>query len=301
MPKVTFNKLVDHISGRIGNFIFYQADGQNLSRTVPQVKSERTAKQKTNSERFLAAQKYAGTALQDPAVKAAYKAACRGHQNPRNLAIRDAMRPPVVEWIDLSGYTGKPGQIVRVKATDDFRVVEVKVTLRGPGGELIEEGVAVVGSAGGGVAVHQHGGSGSRAIGSSTGGGQGQSREHGGVPALAVLAGAGGIKESTSKTEFVDTCKCFSCRQFQNLRPLRKHGRAYGQSAAQTHGTGKEGKSPRNGWQRNTETWIQTIQTEGLHHRRRGQSDGKAKRRPRFRPPTLGLAPRSGRPEAARG
>jgi hypothetical protein len=147
MPKVTFNKLVDHISGRIGNFIFYQADGQNLSRTVPQVKSERTAKQKTNSERFLAAQKYAGTALQDPAVKAAYKAACRGHQNPRNLAIRDAMRPPVVEWIDLSGYTGKPGQIVRVKATDDFRVVEVKVTLRGPGGELIEEGVAVVGSA----------------------------------------------------------------------------------------------------------------------------------------------------------
>jgi hypothetical protein len=40
------------------------------------------------------------------------------------------------------GYAGKPGQVVRVKATDDFQVVEVKVTIRGPQGELIEEGLA---------------------------------------------------------------------------------------------------------------------------------------------------------------
>lgn len=42
------------------------------------------------------------------------------------MAIRVAMRPPVVESIDLGGYTGKPGQIIRVMAMDDFRVVEVR-------------------------------------------------------------------------------------------------------------------------------------------------------------------------------
>src|SRR6516162_6911962 len=109
MPKVTFNKLIDSLSGRVGNLIFYQADGQNLSRTVPEITPERSERQQASSVRFLAAQKYAAKGLQDPTLKAAYKAACRGHQNPRNLAIRDAMRPPVVESIELDGYTGKPG------------------------------------------------------------------------------------------------------------------------------------------------------------------------------------------------
>jgi hypothetical protein len=146
MPKVTFNQLIETFSGRIGNFIFYQADGQNLSRTVPEVTPERSEKQKLNSGRFQDAQEYADRALTDPTLKAAYKALCRGHQNPRNLAIRDAMRPPVVESINLDGYTGVAGQVVRVRATDDFRVTEVKVTIRRPTGELIEEGVAESGA-----------------------------------------------------------------------------------------------------------------------------------------------------------
>jgi hypothetical protein len=148
MPKVKFNKLIDNLSGRVGDFIFYQADGQTLSRTMPESTAERTDKQKTNSDRFLAAQKYATNSLADPVLKAAYKAACRGHQNPRNLAIRDAMCAPVVETINLGEYTGKAGQIVRVRATDDFRVVEVKVSVRGPSGELIEEGLAELSSDG---------------------------------------------------------------------------------------------------------------------------------------------------------
>ena len=146
MPKVKFNQLINSLSGRVGNLIFYQADGQSLSRTVPEITPERSEKQKANSDRFLAAQKYAADALADPILKAAYKAACRGHQNPRNLAIRDAMRPPVVQSINLDHYTGKPGQIVVVKATDDFRVLEVTVTLRGQTGELIEERLAELSS-----------------------------------------------------------------------------------------------------------------------------------------------------------
>ncbi len=142
MPKVKFNRIVESFSGRIGDLVFYEADGQTLSRTLPQVPIERSERQVANSERFLAAQRYAATALQDPKLKAAYKAVCRGHQNPRNLAIRDAMRPPVVESFDLTGYSGKPGEFIRVHATDDFCVVEVRVTLRDSSGGLIEEGFA---------------------------------------------------------------------------------------------------------------------------------------------------------------
>ncbi len=142
MPKVQFNQFINGLSGRVGDLIFYQADGQNLSRTAPKVVPDRTEKQEANSSRFQAAQNYAKTALADPALKAAYKALCRGHQNPRNLAIRDAMRPPVIEWMNLDEYGGQPGQVIRVKATDDFRVVEVQMTLRGPQGEVVEEGPA---------------------------------------------------------------------------------------------------------------------------------------------------------------
>jgi hypothetical protein len=115
MSKVKFNKLIENLSGHVGDLIFYEADGQNLSRAMPVITAERTEKQKANSGRFLAAQRYAAKALADAQLKAAYKAACRGHQNPRNLAIRDALRPPVVESINLDGYTGKPGEIVRVR------------------------------------------------------------------------------------------------------------------------------------------------------------------------------------------
>lgn len=142
MPKVKFNQLVESFSGRIGNVIFYAADGQNLSRTAPRVTGQRSEKQAANSARFLAAQQYAAEALQNPALKAAYKAVCVGHQNPRNLAIRDAMRAPVVERVDLSGYSGKAGQVVRIQATDDFRVVEVSVCVSNCLGEVIEEGNA---------------------------------------------------------------------------------------------------------------------------------------------------------------
>ena len=148
MPKVTFNKLIHSLHGRVGDLILYESDGQTLSRTMPAVTAERSDKQKANADRFLAAQKYAAQALQDPVLKSAYKAACRGHQNPRNLAIRDAMRAPLIESINLDGYAGKLGQNICVKAVDDFRVIEVKVTVRDPVGGIIEEGTAPLSSDG---------------------------------------------------------------------------------------------------------------------------------------------------------
>jgi len=141
MPKVKFNKLIESLSGRVGDMVFYQADGQNLSRAVGKVNSERSAKQGANESRFKQAQVYARAATADPIRKAAYQARCVGHQNARNLAIRDFMIEPVIESLNLEGYTGKPAQPLRVRATDDFGVVQVQITIRDPQGNLIEEGL----------------------------------------------------------------------------------------------------------------------------------------------------------------
>jgi hypothetical protein len=144
MPKVTYNEVVRGYSGTISDLVYYEADGQQLVRKKPRGKKPRTKPQQNNSGRFTAAGRYARQALSDPNLKAAYQALCRGHQNPRNLAIRDFLTPPVIEAVDFETYTGKPQQVLRVKATDDFRVGQVHLVIRDPGGTIIEEGVAVL-------------------------------------------------------------------------------------------------------------------------------------------------------------
>jgi hypothetical protein len=66
MAKVRFNKLIQSLSGRVGDLILYEADGEPLSRAMPTVTAARTQEQQANSARFLAAQQYASTALTDP-------------------------------------------------------------------------------------------------------------------------------------------------------------------------------------------------------------------------------------------
>jgi hypothetical protein len=63
MANVRFYKLIQSLSGRVGDLILYEADGQPLSRTMPRVTAARTQEQQANSARFLAAQQYASTAL----------------------------------------------------------------------------------------------------------------------------------------------------------------------------------------------------------------------------------------------
>lgn len=49
--------------------------------------------------------------------------------------------PPTIDLIDLAGYYGNPGDVIYIKATDDFRVVKIKVMIYDINDMLIEEGV----------------------------------------------------------------------------------------------------------------------------------------------------------------
>jgi hypothetical protein len=51
--------------------------------------------------------------------------------------------PPVIGDIDLSAYAGLPGQLIRVRAVDDFGVVSVAIVITGLGGAVLEQGDAI--------------------------------------------------------------------------------------------------------------------------------------------------------------
>jgi hypothetical protein len=53
-----------------------------------------------------------------------------------------------VDEINLSTYTGKPGEAIKIRASDDFEVVGVGVRILDANGVVLEQAPAAQGSAG---------------------------------------------------------------------------------------------------------------------------------------------------------
>jgi hypothetical protein len=138
-------KVVTHrLSGKIGDLlIFRQRAGMTVVAKVPTVSQKATKAQLAQRHRFQRAVLYAGgVAADDAALVEAYTGKTKPGQTFRNLAIADYLHAPDIELIDLSGYHGKPGEVIRIEVTDDFAVREVKVVITNPDGTLVEEGFA---------------------------------------------------------------------------------------------------------------------------------------------------------------
>jgi hypothetical protein len=85
---------------------------------------------------------YSGVVDLDPELKAAYEAKAKKGQTARNVAVADFMHAPDIHLVDVSGYHGEPGDVIRIEVTDDFAVVEVKVVITNLDGSIVEEGFA---------------------------------------------------------------------------------------------------------------------------------------------------------------
>jgi len=59
------------------------------------------------------------------------------------VAVADFFHAPDIEEVDLSGYSGRVGDEIRIKATDDFGVQQVIVRIENSDATLVEEGQAV--------------------------------------------------------------------------------------------------------------------------------------------------------------
>ena len=143
MAKQEGNVVNHGLSGTVGGLlVFRQRAGKTVVAKLPAVSHKATEAQLAQRRRFQRAVLYAGGVAADPELSEAYAKKTKPGQTFRNLAIADYLHAPDIEVIDLSGYHGRPGDVIRIEATDDFAVREVKVVITNPDGALVEEGFA---------------------------------------------------------------------------------------------------------------------------------------------------------------
>ena len=103
-----------------------------------------TADQLAIQRRFKRGVIYAKSVLKEPTLKAYYTTLAGPDQSAYNMALKDYMRPPVIETIDVSDYHGVAGDPILILAYDDFKVATVRVSIRNAAGAIVEQGNAVL-------------------------------------------------------------------------------------------------------------------------------------------------------------
>jgi hypothetical protein len=145
MAKIKRNDLTEGFTGMFGKqIVFKNRLGTRYVTAPPEVNKNRkpTPAQKKIQDKLLRCNEYAIEAIKDAKLKEDYAAAATGGQTAVNVAFKDAWHAPVVHSITTNGYKRNAGDIIFIQATDNFRVVSVKVSIFDVNGGLIEEGAA---------------------------------------------------------------------------------------------------------------------------------------------------------------
>jgi len=139
------NRVMRGASGALGDeLVFRQRAGKTVISVPPLPRLDNpTEDQKAVRIKFEAATRYAKTAIEDADLKAAYAAKAKRGVSAYNVALTDFFKAPVVTEIDISNYSGSPGDTIRIFATDDFKVQAVQVSILNAAGTVVEEGAAI--------------------------------------------------------------------------------------------------------------------------------------------------------------
>jgi hypothetical protein len=62
---------------------------------------------------------------------------------PYNLALSDWFNPPEILEIDLKGWSGQAGQVIRMRVQDDVLVQHVRIAITDEAGTVLEQGPAL--------------------------------------------------------------------------------------------------------------------------------------------------------------
>jgi hypothetical protein len=68
----------------------------------------------------------------------------RKERQAKNVAMADWSHPPRILEIDLRGWRGCPGEVIRVLAVDDVKVGQVQVEIADGAGTILETGQAAL-------------------------------------------------------------------------------------------------------------------------------------------------------------
>ncbi|GJQ04835.1 hypothetical protein [Capnocytophaga canimorsus] len=138
------NNIVTHgLSGKVGDIlVFSQRNGKTIVSKAPKKrKGEDSEKQKQQQAKFQQAVLYGKAVLADDNQKAMYE---KEGKKAYNVAVADLLNAPKIESINVSNYKGNTGDTIVIRATDDFKVVSVRVIIQNADGSLVEEGEAVL-------------------------------------------------------------------------------------------------------------------------------------------------------------
>jgi hypothetical protein len=140
------NLLLRGTSGTIADMITYR---QRAGKTIISKKRGKSSVPATDTqlgiqEQFRKAVAWAKGAIKDPVVKAMYRAKAALGQSAFNMATADAYNPPKVDGIRTDGYHGAVGDTITVKATDDFAITGLRVSIVDAAGDPVESGDAVL-------------------------------------------------------------------------------------------------------------------------------------------------------------
>ena len=139
MAKVRSNVVVRGLSGKFGDQMVYRQmkDGRTIVAKMPDFSSRvLSPKQKEKTERFRQAVAYAKPASKKEPLYAELAAGTA--KNAYNVALGDWLNPPVIQRVDIAG------DVIRILAHDDVRVVGVRVTIFDGEGKVLEQGEAVL-------------------------------------------------------------------------------------------------------------------------------------------------------------
>nr|WP_018676203.1 hypothetical protein [Riemerella columbina] len=144
MAKSKNNVITHGLSGKVGDLlVFSQRNGKTIVSKVPKKSNKVTDKQKEQRVRFQEAVLYTKSISQKPDLQKLYEEEAKNKGlSINNVAIADFLKAPHIEEIDLSHYTGKKGEPIKIKAFDDFKVKKVTVRIENSDSTLVEEGEA---------------------------------------------------------------------------------------------------------------------------------------------------------------
>lgn len=140
MALIKDNILLQLVRGSLGNELtIYERNGQIImAKKRGPSKKKPTQKQLEARYKMRVAAAYAKAIIQDPEIKAYYKALAGPGQNAYNMAVKDAYRSPEIQAIKLEETE------VVVTARNEFRVAEVQVKVVDADGVLQERGLAML-------------------------------------------------------------------------------------------------------------------------------------------------------------
>ncbi|RZJ88603.1 MAG: hypothetical protein EOO20_13220 [Chryseobacterium sp.] len=148
MAKSENNEVMFGARGKVGNLVVFKNFGNN--QTVISKRPRRpenpvyTAKQIEVKQKFREAVVYAKGVIGNPDLATIYQPFAKPGKSVYNLALANYCKAPQIILIDTANYQGQIGEQIRVRAIDNFKVTEVRVSVYDAADVLLESGLAIL-------------------------------------------------------------------------------------------------------------------------------------------------------------